>query len=156
MAKKQFKLLSIRISMNQYVEMEDIVSQDIGGVLNISDFARRSFAAYIDQVRASSSKGKRAVITPEDKVVRKMEEKHQAKVLNEEVASREQALLCVELEGTVREENDVKYCEWKTYQQMGPIITEGELEVPFEMLTRQHVKDQYQPNRNDVERQMKK
>lgn len=155
MKKKQFKLLSIRISMNQYVEIEDIVNQDIGGILNTSDFARRAFANYIDTLKVSQSKARKALMAPEDKVLRKLEEKEQAKVLNDEVAAREQANLCAELEGVVREENGVKYCQWKTYQQLGPVVTEGELEMPFDMITRQHVKDQYQPTRKDVEAMQK-
>jgi hypothetical protein len=150
-----YKVMSIRIAMNQYREIREIVDEHVAGMLNDSDFARRAFASYISAIKAEYAKANRGPGRPklsqQDLVARKIEEKRQSEALKAETLKAEAELICEELEGTVREENGTKYCAWKTYEQIGAQVAEGELEVPFEMLTRTHVKDQYRPTREAVE-----
>ena len=148
----EYKNIAVRVHISQYEEIDEVANEHINGILNRSDFARRAFASYLDAVRIDQSKGRgRPRLSVTDRVATKREERRQNDLVNKEAALAEQHEVCGLLDGTIREADGVKYCSWKRYEQMGPQVSEGELEVPFDMLTRQHVRDQFSPNRTAVE-----
>jgi len=77
----------------------------------------------------------------------------QPKLTKEQKLEEKAHAICMELNGDViTNANGNKACEYKIYEKVNPkLVNTFGSTIPFDMLTQDHITNQYSPNRQEVE-----
>lgn len=148
--KTKSNVFTIRFS-DAMCEMIESLKEPTGSI-NASEIIRQAVLAYHRKIipQYTSIKKEMEILSPSNLKERKPH------LTKEERKEEEKIDLCAELGGSIVENKGNKYCVYHTYELVNPNLVESyEVQMPFSMLSKHLLDEQYKPSKDDCLKVMK-